>query len=59
MEAVPGWDDGEVRLVFEELEAEGDSTVASADENDVLIRREGGHETPVTSHCVFWWTFKF
>ena len=38
--------------MFEELEAEGDSTVASADDNDVLIRREDGHGTPVTSHSV-------
>ena len=38
--------------MFEELEAEDDSTVASADDNDVLIRREGGHGTPVTSHSV-------
>ena len=42
MEAVSGWDDGEVRLVFEELETEDDSTVASADDNDVLIRGERG-----------------
>ena len=53
METVSGWDDGEVRLVFEELEAEGGSTVASAHDNDVLIRRKDGHGTPVTSHCVY------
>ena len=42
MEAISGWDDGEVRLVFEELEAEDYSTVASADDNDVLIRGKRG-----------------
>ncbi len=49
MEAIPGADDGEVRLVVQQFHSQGDTAVPSTHDHDVLVSRQG-RVAPVSAH---------